>query len=34
VSYLPARATQPDGIGSLESIPGLLLSLKISGLEY
>jgi hypothetical protein len=26
-------ATQPDGIGSLESILGLLLSLKISGSE-
>jgi hypothetical protein len=29
-----SRATQPDGIGSLESILGLLLSLKISGSEY
>jgi hypothetical protein len=27
-------ATQPDEIGSLESILGLLLSLKISGSEY
>jgi hypothetical protein len=34
VSYPPARDTQPDGIGSLESILGLLLSLKISGFEY
>jgi hypothetical protein len=30
---IPAQATQPDGIGSLELILGLLLSLKIRGSE-